>query len=59
LDGEYVKAVKAVRFGYRTTPQVAELLGTFREMVNHAIHICLEENIRGRLKLRDRVYKEF
>lgn len=28
-------------------------------MVNHAIHICLEENIKGRLKLRDRVYKEF
>lgn len=28
-------------------------------MVNHAIHICLEENVRGRLKLRDRIYKEF
>ncbi len=28
-------------------------------MVNHAIHIALEENIKGRLKLRDRIYKEF
>jgi len=36
-----------------------ELLETFREMVNNAIHLCLEESIRGRLKLRDRIYKEF
>jgi putative transposase len=28
-------------------------------MVNDAIRICLNENIRGRLKLRDRIYKEF
>ena len=28
-------------------------------MVNHAIHICLEEGVKGRLKLRDRTYKEF
>ena len=28
-------------------------------MVNHAIHICLKENIKGRLKLRDRIYREF
>jgi len=50
---------KAVRFAYRPTPQTKEILEIFRVMVNHAIHICLEENIRGRLKLRDRIYKEF
>jgi len=52
-------STKAVRFAYRPTPQTKELLETFRAMVNHAIHICLEENVRGRLRLRDRVYKEF
>ena len=36
-----------------------ELLVTFREMVNDAIRICLKEDIHGRLKLRDRIYKEF
>ncbi len=28
-------------------------------MVNHAIHICLSENIRGRLNLRNRIYRDF
>src|SRR5437870_2563766 len=28
-------------------------------MVNDAIRICLTENIKGRLKLRDRIYKAF
>ncbi len=28
-------------------------------MLNDAMRICLNENIRGRLKLRDRIYKEF
>jgi putative transposase len=28
-------------------------------MVNEAIRICLHEGIRGRLRLRDRIYKEF
>ena len=28
-------------------------------MVNDAVRICLNESIRGRLKLRDRIYKEF
>jgi IS605 OrfB family transposase len=54
-----VKATKSVRFYYRPTPQSLELLQTFRMMVNDAIRICLEERIRGRLRLRDRIYKEF
>ena len=54
-----VKSVKAVRFAYKPTPETKELLETFRMMVNHAIHVCLEENVKGRLKLRDRIYKEF
>jgi IS605 OrfB family transposase len=53
------KALKAIRFYYRPTFQTNELLQTFRSMINHAIHICLEENIRGRLELRNRIYKEF
>ncbi len=28
-------------------------------MVNHAIKICLDENIKGRLKLRNRIYHDF
>ena len=28
-------------------------------MVNDAIRICLDEKIRGRLKLRDRIYRDF
>lgn len=53
------KAVKAVKFYYGPTSQTVELLEIFRMMVNHAIHICLEERIKGRLKLRDRIYHEF
>jgi len=54
-----VKAVKGVRFSYKPTPQTLELLSTFRALVNDAIRISLDENVRGRLKLRDRTYKEF
>ncbi len=59
-DGDMiVKSLKAVKFGYRSTPETKELLATFRMMVNHAIHICIDESIKGRLRLRDRLYKEF
>jgi putative transposase len=51
--------VKSVKFAYTPTPLTKELLETFRNMVNEAIRICLNEGIRGRLKLRDRIYKEF
>ncbi len=54
-----VRSVKAVKFDYTPTRETRELLETFRMMVNHAIHIALDENIKGRLKLRDRIYKEF
>ena len=54
-----MKAVKGVEFAYKPTPRTLELLSTFREMVNDAIRICLNEKVRGRLKLRDRIYKEF
>ncbi len=59
LKSQWVKAVKGVRFGYKPTPQTRELLSEFRDMVNEAIRICLVENIKKRLKLRDRIYKEF
>jgi len=54
-----VKAVKSVKFAYAPTPLTHELLETFRDMVNEAIRICLREGIRGRLRLRDKIYKEF
>ncbi len=54
-----MKSVKAVRFGYKPTPETRELLSIFRMMVNHAIAIALEEKIKGRLTLRDRIYREF
>ena len=53
-----MNAVKGVKFRYQPTPETRELLSTFRDMVNDAIRICLDENIWGRLRLRDRIYKE-
>jgi putative transposase len=53
-----VKAVKSVMFGYTPTQLTVELLTTFRDMINDAIRICLEEYVRGRLKLRNRLYRE-
>ena len=52
------KAVKSVKFGYDQTPLTCELLESFRNMINDAIRICLDEGIKGRLRLRDRIYKE-
>ncbi len=54
-----IKAIKSVKFAYAPTPLTRDLLETFRDMVNEAIRICLHEGIRGRLRLRDRVYREF
>jgi len=54
-----IKAVKSVRFDYTPNQLTRELLETFREMVNEATNICLQEAIRGRFKLRNRIYKEF
>jgi len=54
-----VKAYKSVRFRYKPSALTRELLETFRYMVNDAIRICLSENIRGRLRLRNRIYKDF
>jgi len=50
--------VKGVKFGYKPTPATSELLSLFRAMVNGAIRICLDEKIRGRLNLRNRIYRE-
>ena len=54
-----VKTMKSLRFSYLSTPLAKELLETFREMVNDAIRISLGEKIKGRLDLRNRIYKEF
>jgi putative transposase len=53
-----VQAVKGIRFAYKTTPQVLELLSTFKAMVNDSIRICLVEKVRGRLRLRDRIRRD-
>jgi putative transposase len=55
---ESVRATKGVSFHYRPTPRTRELLETFRVMVNDAIRICIDEDVRGRLNLRNRVYHE-
>jgi putative transposase len=59
MHGASTKAIKSVEFAYVPTPRAFDLLRTFRAMINDAIRICLEERIRGRLKLRNRIYKEF
>ena len=53
------QARKSVKFYYTPTPLTRELLETFRAMVNDAIGICIKENVKGRLGLRNRIYKEF
>ncbi len=59
LNSWDVKAIKGVKFAYKPTPRSLELLSAFKGMVNDAIRICLNENVRGRLRLRDRIYREF
>ena len=59
LTSNSIKAVKSVKFSYTPTPVTRALPESFRDMVNDAIRICLGEGIKGRLKLRDRIYKEF
>ena len=54
-----VRAVKGVKFGYESCAGTVQVLSMFRSMVNEAIRICLTENIRGRLNLRNRIYREF
>ena len=55
----YVSAVKGIRFGYEQNIELLSMLNVFRDMVNDAIGICLAGNIKGRLNLRDRIYREF
>lgn len=54
-----LKIIKSVKFHYTATELTRELLVTFRTMVNEAIRICLSEDIKGRLRLRNRIYREF
>lgn len=54
-----MRSVKGVKFGYEGTSETLSLLSTFKQMVNDAIRICLDEKIKGRLNLRNRVYREF
>jgi hypothetical protein len=51
-------AARGVKFRYQPAPATSELLSLFRAMVNGAIRICLDEKIRGRLNLRNRIYRE-
>ena len=52
-------AVKGIRFGYERNAELLQALGLFRSMVNDAIRICIAESIKGRLNLRNRIYREF
>jgi IS605 OrfB family transposase len=53
------RVYRTVRFRYVPTSATRDLLTTFKDMVNEAIRIGIEEGIRGRLRFRDRIYKEF
>jgi hypothetical protein len=53
------RVIESVKFGYQSTALSLEMLKIFRDMVNHAIRICLEEDISGRFNLRNRIYKDF
>lgn len=59
LPREGNKSIKSVKFGYTGTPATKILLAKFRDMVNEALRIGMAENIEGRLRLRDRIYREF
>jgi len=59
VTSDSIKAVKSVKFNYAPTPMTRELLEAFRGMVNDAIRIGIDEGIKGRLELRNRIYKEF
>ena len=52
-------AIKAVRFHYRPTSEVLELLNTFRRMINDAIRIGLERRPSTRFQLITMVYQDF
>ncbi len=50
-------AVKAVKQNIQT-PEISNVLETFRSMVNYCIYVGLEKNITSRFKLCSAVYKE-
>ena len=58
-NNKNMRAIKSVVFNYQPNTQILDLLNTFRQMVNEAIHICISENIKGRLNLRNRIYHDF
>ncbi len=58
-DETSMRVVKSIVFRYAPNQQILDLLNTFRQMVNEAIHICMTENIKGRLNLRNRIYYDF
>jgi putative transposase len=51
-----LKAVKAVKFGYRPNTELTGLFLTFRSMCNDAIRIAFTENARNRFDLISKAY---
>ncbi|MGC8935882.1 MAG: hypothetical protein ACP5KV_00730 [Candidatus Methanomethylicaceae archaeon] len=51
-------AVKAVEVDYSPSEDVLRLLETFRDMVNHCIHVGFEKNVTSRFRLSNEVYNE-
>lgn len=54
-----MQAVKGIQFHHDNSKQVIPILETFRHMVNEAIRIGKEYNIRSRNKLITVCYDEF
>jgi putative transposase len=53
-----MQAVKAVRQSYTPSPELLELLGRFRRMVNDCIRIGLTENVTSMKALSKKAYHE-
>ena len=53
-----VYTVRGVKFHYEPGAEITDALSLFRRMVNDAIRTCID-CIRGRLHLRNRIYREF
>ncbi len=48
-----------MRFAYEPSPEITELLRTFRDMVNYCIERALEHGITSFMRLRKLIYEDF
>jgi len=53
------RVVVGVRFAYETSPEITELLRTFRDMVNYCIEQALRYGVTSFMRLRKLIYEDF